>query len=78
MSDLSDKIDWAIATFNNAISQRVDGDGNRYETEEEAIRANLGLLFYVKKIYPNGKFPAWARHQLKVDLAKIEAAGFDF
>jgi len=78
MSNLSEKIDWAIRTFNDAVLQRTDRDGNRYETEEEAIAQNLGLLFYVKEIYPNGRFPAWARGQLQVSLEKIEAAGFRF
>jgi hypothetical protein len=78
MSNLTDKIDWAIATFNQAVAKRVDRDGNRYETGEAAIQANLALLFYVKKIYPGGRFPAWARQHLEVDLSKIEAAGFDF
>jgi hypothetical protein len=78
MSDLSDKIDWAILTFNNAVAQKIDKHGNRYKTEEEAIKANLGLLFYIRRIYPGGRFPAWARSQLNVPLDKIEAAGFSF
>jgi hypothetical protein len=78
MSDLSDKIDWAILTFNNAVARQIDQYGNKYATEEEAIKANLGLLFYIRRIYPGGRFPAWARNQLKVSLKKIEAAGFSF
>lgn len=68
MSNLSEKIDWAINTFNEKIQIAQKND----IPLEVIAKANLGLLYYVKKIYPKGKFPAWARKQ--VDPAAYEAA----
>jgi hypothetical protein len=67
MSDLSDKIDWAVTRFNEEIERGKDP------------KECLGLLFYVKKIYPNRRFPAWARSQLNDDAYdKAVKAGFKF
>jgi hypothetical protein len=75
MSKLSEKIDWAINTFNDKIHIAQKNNLPIIEVAKE----NLGLLYYIKKIYPKGKFPAWARSQ--VDPAAKEAAekaGFQF
>jgi len=65
MSNLTDKIDWAINKFNEEIAAGKDA------------KECLGLLGYVKKIYPKGKFPAWARNQLNPDARDAaESAGF--
>ncbi len=67
MSDLSDKIDWALKKF----EEELENGKNAKEC--------LGLLGYVKKIYPNHKFPAWARTSLSDDARlKAEEAGFRF
>jgi hypothetical protein len=75
MSNLSEKIDWAINTFNDKIHIAQKNNLSLVEVAKE----NLGLLYYVKIIYPQGKFPAWARNQVDAD-AKIaaEKAGFKF
>lgn len=67
MSDLSEKIDWAIRKYKEEIE-------NGKEPKE-----CLGLLGYVKKIYPNRRFPAWARAQLsEAEQVQAENAGFRF
>lgn len=67
MSRLTDKISWAVDKFNEEI-----------EAGKDASEC-LGLLGYVKKIYPNNKFPAWARESLTVKARDAaEEAGFSF
>ena len=67
MSNLSDKIEWAVNKFNEEIKAGKDA------------KECLGLLGYVKKIYPNHKFPAWARHMVDHDAyIAAEEAGFRF
>ena len=66
MSRLSNKIDWAVDTFNQNIKFAISTGENLTETTEK----NIGLLFYVRKIYPSGKFPAWARRQLTPESTK--------
>ena len=67
MSKLSDKIDWAVKKFNAIVNTKEDAENN------------IGLLYYVKKVYPKGKFPAWARESLS-EKAKLYAkeCGFKF
>jgi hypothetical protein len=78
LTNLTNEIDWAVSTFNNAVAQKEDVNGTKYNRKEEAIKANLAYLYYVKQIYPSGRFPTWAQNQLQVPLKKIEAAGFSF
>jgi hypothetical protein len=78
MSNLYDKIEWAILAFNAAVAQKVDRYGNKYDTEEDAIKANLYYLYHIKRVSPGGQFPNWARLLLKVPPEKIEKAGFSF
>jgi len=66
MSKLSDKIDWAVDTFNQNIKFAISTGENLTETTEK----NIGLLLNVSKIYPSGKFPAWARRQLTPEATK--------
>jgi hypothetical protein len=67
MSNLTDKIDWAIDTFNKEIESGKDA------------KECLGLLGYVKKIYPNNRFPAWARNRLSTEAYEAaEEGGFRF
>jgi hypothetical protein len=72
------EIDRAVSTFNNAVAQKVDRYGNKYNTEEDAIKANLYYLYHVKRVNPSGRFPYWAQALLQVPPEKIEAAGFSF
>jgi hypothetical protein len=60
MSNLSEKIDWAVDKFNGNVADAVAKGKSLLEAAEESI----GLLFYVRKIYPKGRFPAWARNHL--------------
>lgn len=54
MSNLSDKIDWAVDKANAEFSGDID--------------EIIGLLLYVTKIYPKNRFPAWARAQLDQEI----------
>lgn len=72
MSNLSRKIEWAVDKFNCNISDAV-ADG---KTPLAAAEENIGLLFYVRKIYPRGRFPAWARANLS-DQAKSAVAEYE-
>jgi hypothetical protein len=78
MSNLYDKIEWAILAFNAAVAQKVDRYGNKYNTEEDAIKANLYYLYHIKRVNPSGRSPYWAQALLQVPPEKIEAAGFSF
>ena len=70
MSDLSQKIDWAVDKFNCNISAAVA----KGKTLLVAAEENIGLLFYVRKIYPKGRFPAWARSKLSAEASDAVAA----
>ncbi len=72
MSDLSQKIDWAVDKFNCNVSEAVVKGKPLLVAAEE----NIGLLFYVRKIYPKGRFPAWARSQLS-DQARDAVAEYE-
>jgi hypothetical protein len=70
MSKLSDKIDWAVDKFNVEIAAAVKADQSLLQAAEKSI----GLLFYVRKIYPHGRFPAWARSHLSTQATNAVAA----
>jgi hypothetical protein len=72
------EIDRTISTFNHVVTQKVDQYGTKYDTEEDAIKANLHYLYHVKRVNPSGRFPYWAQALLQVPPEKIEAAGFSF
>jgi hypothetical protein len=61
MTELYDKIYWAINKFNKEI-----------EAGKKDARDCLGLLGYIRKICPDKDFPVWARHSLTSDA--VEAA----
>ena len=73
MSKLGNKIDWAINKF-NAEMEKAD-KGNLVNVAKK----NIGLLRYIKKIYPNNKFPGWARNSIPECYRNAaEKAGFNF
>lgn len=69
MSDLSRKIEWAVDKFNCQITEATAKGKSLLAAAEE----NIGLLFYVRKIYPKGRFPAWARAQLSAEATQAVA-----
>jgi hypothetical protein len=67
MSELYDKINWAINKFNREIEAGKDA------------RDCIGLLWYIRKICPDKDFPVLARHSLTSDaLEAAYRAGFSF
>lgn len=90
MTDMANQMytqmDWAVATFRSRVDQKQDRDGNSLATHLEAAKANLGLLYYVTRIYPKGRFPAYERAELEVTVEEegktyrdlAEEAGFRF
>ena len=73
MSKLGNKVDWAIDKF-NAEMEKAD-KGNLVNIAKK----NIGLLGYIKKIYPNNKFPGWARNSIPECYRNAaEKAGFNF
>ena len=73
MSKLDNKVDWAINKF-NAEMEKAD-KGNLVDIAKK----NIGLLRYIKKIYPNGKFPGWARNAIpEIFRNAAEKTGFNF
>ena len=73
MSKLNSKISWAIDKFNTEMDK-----GNK-ENLIDVARKNIRLLGYIKKIYPNNKFPGWARNAIPENYRNAaEKAGFNF
>ena len=73
MSKLGNKIDWAINKFNGEMDK-----GNK-ENLVDIARKNIGLLRYIRKTYPNNKFPGWARNAIPECYRNAaEKAGFNF
>ena len=73
MSKLGNKIDWAINKFNAEMDK-----GNK-ENLIDVARKNIRLLGYIKKTYPNNKFPGWARNSIPECYRNAaEKAGFNF
>ena len=73
MSKLGNKIDWAIQKFNAEMDK-----GNK-ENLVDIARKNIGLLRYIRKTYPNNKFPSWARNAIPENYRNAaEKAGFNF
>ena len=73
MSKLNSKISWAIDKFNAEMDK-----GNKGNLVNVA-KKNIGLLGYIKKIYPNNKFPGWARNAIPECYRNAaKKAGFSF
>ena len=73
MSKLGNKIDWAIQKFNGEMDK-----GNK-ENLVDIARKNIRLLRYIRKTYPNNKFPGWARNAIPENYKDAaEKAGFNF
>jgi len=73
MSKLNSKISWAIDKFNTEMEKADKGN------LVDIAKKNIGLLRYIKKIYPNGKFPGWARNAIpEIFRNAAEKTGFNF
>ena len=73
MSKLNSKISWAIDKFNTEM-EKADK-----ENPIDVARKNIRLLGYIKKTYPNNKFPGWARNSIPECYRNAaEKAGFNF
>ena len=73
MSKLGNKVDWAIDKFNTEMEKADKGN------LVNVAKKNIGLLGYIKKIYPNNKFPGWARNSIPECYRNAaEKAGFNF
>ena len=73
MSTLNIKISWAINKFNASMDK---GDK---EDLVNIARKNIALLHYIRKTYPNNKFPGWARNAIPENYRNAaEKAGFSF
>jgi hypothetical protein len=65
MTQLHEKITWAINKFNEEIAAG------------KPAKECLGLLGYVRKIYPKSRIPAWAREELSTEaISAAREAGF--
>jgi len=73
MSKLNSKISWAIDKFNTEMEKADKGN------LVNVAKKNIGLLRYIKKTYPNNKFPGWARNSIPECYRNAaEKAGFNF